>query len=389
MKHQALVLWTCLVVVQACQSTPPEASAPKDAPAVRDPNGLAAPSVPPVPPVPTAQALPLADPAVLQAAHSAALEWLANQQDSEGAWSTETTGRIHQVGLTGLALLALQSGGSTTSHGRYARHVARGVHWLMTRQDPKTGLIGERSGHSFHYEHAIATQAICRSLKSAPSDELRNVAQAAVGYVARARNPYSAWRYEYPPTGESDTSITGWMVEALVAGRDAGLEVDEQAFSGALRWVEEITDPNTARVGYDSQGSGSSRIVGLNDRFPTDRSEAMTASGMLTRMNAGQTLADAPILARHAGLLRTHPPEWDPAGYSVDEYYWYFGSQAQKRMGGADWDAWRVALQAALLPSQSTAGAEAGSWRAVGAWSSSVGSVMSTSLNALCLAAMS
>ena len=149
-----------------------------------------------------------------------------------------------------------------------------------------------------------------------------------------------------------------------------------------------MTDPTSGRVGYDTVGSTSSRVPGLNDQFPTDRTEAMTASGLLTRMEAGEKFADVPMLARHAGLLRTKPPEWDESAHTIDEYYWYFGSRAMQRVGGADAEAWKVALAATLLPSQAKDGEARGSWRGVGPWTHANGSTLATALNALSLATL-
>ncbi|HTF89977.1 MAG TPA: hypothetical protein VK843_16300 [Planctomycetota bacterium] len=322
----------------------------------------------------------------VRTAYGDALQWLESHQRDDGSWEGDEKGKINQVGLTGLALLALQSDGSTTKSGAHAKSVARGIDWLASQQDPELGLIGALVGHSYAYDHAIATQAMCVALSAAPDDKLRKSSQEAVNFITRMRNPYSAWRYTYPPTGDSDTSVTGWMIEALVAAQAAGLSIDPEAYVGAKQWIEDVTDPATARVGYDTIGSTSSRITGLNDQFPTDQHEAMTASGMVTRMNTG-TLAD-PMLPRHALLLQKHPPEWDPESKLVDEYYWYFGSKAMHRLGGKSWDTWRESAQRALVTGQQRSGEAKGSWDPAGPWGFAGGRVYATSLNALSLSTM-
>jgi hypothetical protein len=334
--------------------------------------------------VEAAKATPSVNP---REAHEHALAWLAAHQEADGSWKGEGGGR-NVVGLTGLALLALQSDGSSMSRGAHAQSIARGVSWLMTQQDQDLGLLGVRVGHSFAYDHAIATQALCLALQGAPSEQLRATCQEAMNFIARMRNPYGAWRYDYPPTGESDTSVTGWMVEAMITARKAGLTIDPAAMVGAVQWVDEVTDQATARVGYDAAGSYSSRIVGINDQFPTDQTEAMTASGMLTRMNAGQTAGSNPVLAKHEKLLLSKLPEWAPEAKLVDEYYWYFGSLATRRLGGKGWEAWRTAGEAALLEGQDHDGADKGSWDPVGPWAFSGGRVYATALNALSLGTM-
>ncbi|MEO6708403.1 MAG: prenyltransferase/squalene oxidase repeat-containing protein [Planctomycetota bacterium] len=326
------------------------------------------------------------DPAHLRTARTDALEWLAAHQRDDGSWEGEGNAKVNKVGLTGLALLALQSDGSTTSSGAHARSVARGIDWLVSQQEADLGVVGPRTGHSFGYDHAIATQAMCIALRAAPDEKLRRASQNAVNFITRMRNPYGAWRYSYPPTGDSDTSVTGWMVEALIAAQAAGLSIDPEAYVGAKQWIDDVTDPATARIGYDTIGSSSSRVTGLNDQFPTDQHEAMTASGMVTRLNTG-TPAD-PMLPRHALLLQKHPPEWDPQSNLVDEYYWYFGSIAMHRLGGNSWDTWRGSAQEALLTGQQQSGEGKGSWDPVGPWAFAGGRVYATSLNALSLSTM-
>lgn len=327
-------------------------------------------------------------PVQIRTAHSDALAWLEKQQRPDGSWHGDGEYERNDVGLTGLALLALMSGGETPASGARADSVQRGVKWLISQQDADEGVIGKREGHSWAYDHAIAAQALCVALRRTPNDELKHAAQRSVNFIALMRNPYGAWRYSYPPTGDNDTSVTGWMVEALSSAQAAGLTIDQGAFANARHWIDDVTDPATGRVGYDTIGSRSSRITGINDEFPTDRHEAMTASGMVTRMNSGQNAAATPMLAKHADLLRRSLPEWGEQDKLVDEYYWYFGSLAAKRMGGKMWEAWSRSANVALLSGQTQSGDAKGAWDALGPWGYAGGRVFSTALNALSLSTM-
>ena len=75
--------------------------------------------------------------------------------------------------------------------------------------------------------------------------------QKAVDYIheARDREGRGTWRYDVPSLGDSDTSITGWMVFALESAQEAGLEVESQALTDSLLWIEEVTDPEAAVKG--------------------------------------------------------------------------------------------------------------------------------------------
>lgn len=329
-----------------------------------------------------------------------ALSWLAAHQSQDGSWDTDGfhaqcgaigsvpcdgPGRAGQdVGVTGLALLAFLGKGDTPNEGEYRTQVGKAVRWLRSVQDPDTGLIGDASTHEYLYGHAIATLALCEAYYATESPLLKPTCQKAIYFIQRARNPYGAWRYDVPPTGMNDTSVTGWMVFALKAAEDAGLEVDQGSFDGALSWIDEATDLGSGRVGYNEAGSLSSRITGVNDHFPPEKGEAMTAVGLLCRVFMGQDdPAKFPVLDRHAELLTRSLPAWDPDGFGTDMYYWYYGTYAMFQLGGKRWKAWEAKLKPAVIESQRSDGDAKGSWDPVGPWGFSGGRVYSTALMAL------
>jgi hypothetical protein len=327
-----------------------------------------------------------------------ALQWLVLHQDADGKWDADefmkhdVSGAAssgpghaeHDIGVTALALLALLGDGHTTQRGEYRDHVARGVRWLTQQQDPDSGLIGERIGHSYLYGHGIATLALCEAYYFSSSPLLKPKAQAAVSFVTRARNPYGVWRYEAPPNGDQDTSVTGWMVLALKSAQEAGLEIDSSAFADSLSWLDEVTDPATGRTGYAAVGERSSRIPGMNDHYPVDSTESMTSVALLCRAFLGQSPDDTPAMQKGAALLRSALPEHDADGLTNDLYYWYYGSYAMYQLGGRDWKVWSRALDSALVQTQRKDGNERGSWDPDGPWGMVGGRVYSTALGVLC-----
>ena len=338
--------------------------------------------------------------AAVQETVRAALKWLAEHQSPDGSWdadgftsqcgslgSTVCTGTgqpAHDVGMTGLALLAFLGQGNTTAEGSYRDVVGRGIKWLLDRQDDDTGLIGDSSSHAFIYDHALATLALSENYYYTKSPLQKRSTQEAVYYIQRARHPYGAWSYEVPNIGRNDTSVTGWMVFALSAAREAGLEVDPAAFDGALSWFDEATDPATGRVGYDAMGTLSARNVS-NEHYPPEKGEALTAVGLLCRIFLGQDPGEHPILIKHAELLQRTPPEWDAGGFGCDMYYWYYATYAMFQLGGRWWRTWESTLDATVIETQRKDGDERGSWDPVGPWGYSGGRVYSTALMTLTL----
>ena len=340
-----------------------------------------------------------------QQALTDALEWLKNHQSPDGSWDcdgfTENCGKIgtdvcedtgnaaHDVGITGLALLAFLGNGDTTTTGKYKDVVAKGVKYLKSEQDYDSGLIGEDSTRDFIYNHAIATLALCEVYYFSKSPLIKKNAQKAVNYIARARNQYGAWRYDVPPSGENDTSVTGWMLFALKSAKDAKLKIDEEAITDGLAFLDDQTTPRSGHVGYDAKGSSSSRTPS-NEQFPREKGEAMTAVGLLCRIFLGQDpdeteLEGQKIMQNGADLLLTKLPEWDEKGFGCDMYYWYYGTYAMFQMGGNHWKRWNAAMKDTLLKNQIQDGDAKGSWNPVGPWGYSGGRVYSTALMTLCL----
>jgi len=329
------------------------------------------------------------------------LEWLKHHQSPDGSWDTDgfmnNCGKIgsdtcegegqalHDVGNTGLALLAFLGDGNTLSKGPYKESVGRGIKWLREQQDPDSGLFGEETGHHFLYNHGIASLAMCEAYYFSKSPIIKRTAQKSINYILRARNPYGAWRYDVPPVGDNDTSMTGWMIFALKSAEEGKLKIDKEAYIGGLNWIDEVTDPANGRVGYDSIGSLSSRVTGINDAWPPEKGEAMTAVGLLCRFFLGQDPKDTPIMEKHADLMKKTLPEWDEEGIGSDMYYWYYGAYAMYQMGGTHWKAWNSAMKKAVLESQRHEGDMKGSWDPVGPWGYAGGRVCSTALCVLCL----
>lgn len=327
------------------------------------------------------------------------LEWLKNHQDEDGKWDADeffkhdpagdqTDGigdANHDVGVTGLALLAFLGDGHTMTKGTYSDVVTKGVKWLIQEQDRETGLFGQQIGHAYMYDHAIATLAMCETYYIDRSTTLKMKAQKAINFITRARNPYRVWRYEVPPDGSNDTSVTGWMIFALKSAEEGGLNIDKEAYAAAIEWFDEMTDPGTGRVGYTETGSASSRVPGMNDQYPTEDGEALTAVTLLCRFFLGQTPEDSDYMNKHADLLLKTLPDWQDDGLSNDMYYWYYGSYAMYQMGGKHWDKWNKAMKPAVVDSQRKDGSSKGSWDPIGPWGYSGGRVYSTATMVLCL----
>jgi hypothetical protein len=204
------------------------------------------------------------------------------------------------------------------------------------------------------FSHACATIAMCEALASSKQLPWRNSAEEAVRYAIARQSPNGGWPHG-TEVGGDDALVTGWMVMALWAARDAGIPFDETAAPRALAFLD------SAAAGADSRAA-----------------VAMCA-------HAFSKAADRPSLAAGAARLSKTLPVWDETKDSIDLHAWYWGTLAMFQAGGPEWDRWNRSLKTALIDHQSKSGCAAGSWDPKGPRGAEGGRVAATALMTLCL----
>ena len=326
-----------------------------------------------------------------------ALRWLKNHQSADGHWDTDGfdaqcklnrcdgPGEApYDPGSSGLALLCFLGAGETHQTGAHAANVGRALDRLCALQDAE-GCIGKRSSQHFQYNHGYGALALVEAYGLTKSSKLREPAQRAVAFTLKSKNPYLGWRYNSPPDGDNDTSVTGLMVMVLRSAMLAGLEVEDVAFRDARNWIDKMTEPEFGRTGYQQRGGPPARTNEAMTRFPSDRSEALTAVGLSARLFAGEKAGTSEMIGKGAALLAARPPVWDEASGSIDLYYWYWGTLAMSQVGGSGWEQWRAHLVKALPSHQrrDTDRDARGSWDAIDAWSTEGGRVYATAMACL------
>jgi hypothetical protein len=326
-----------------------------------------------------------------------ALQWLRAHQDADGRWDADgfmkhdkggasdgAGNPVHDVGVTGLAVLAFLGAGNTTSAGPHRDAVQRGVQWLVAQQDDQ-GRLGTAASVDFVYDHAIATLALCEAFGLSKADELRTPAQKAIDYLEAHRNPYMVWRYQ-PRDGDNDTSVTAWCTMAYRSAADFGLKINEGALRMIATWLDQVTDPLTGHAGYTKRGEPSSRHPGDHAlEFPPKANETLTAAALLARFLLGQDPAANEVMTRAADTIAAKPPRWSAEDGTIDCLAWYFGTNALVQVGGERWRAWERELRNAVVTTQRSDGSFAGSWDPVGVWDEDGGRVYATALLALAL----
>lgn len=308
--------------------------------------------------------------------------WWAGQIEAvtEGVNLTVTNlghgGEFNRAGVTGLALMALFEGGAAESE-----QAKRGLAYLVSVQD-EIGCFGGRDSALHNASHAMATLAYATYHADDADAEVLAVTQKAVGFLEKARNPYGGWRFSYPPDGDNDTFVTSLCLRALVKARELGCKFDDDAVTGGLRWLDEMTDRETGRCGYSERGGPAPRLALTRDTHPATWSEMPTSMALLARLALGQLPEREPEIVAGAKLVAQAVPVWSEEEGSIDYYHWLFGTDALRQIGGDEYARWKKKLDEALLPHQD----EDGSWPAIDAWSTEGARVHATALNTWTLA---
>ncbi len=344
------------------------------------------------------------------------LRWLAAHQSADGGWEADQFARWcngkeveppagdvgggkaqYGIGVSRLALLAfLRAGWTSADTDDVGRALAGGLRHFVSVQT-EDGCFGPQASGHWLYGHAIATLAMIEAYATSRDARWLRPAQQGAAYLEAARNPNAAWRYGIRP-GDNDTSMTGWAGQVFyrardvdarekAAGRGVPFAFSLAVFDGIHAWLDQMTDPKTGRVGYQLRGSGPARPTDLVDKFPQEKSEAMTAIALLLRLLRSPDTKDKTLQAEAAACAAL-TPVWNTLDGSIDMYFWHYATAALKRYGGAAWRQWKAAMKSAAESAQVRTGDVCGlrgSWNPVDPWGADGGRVYSTALILLCL----
>ena len=218
-----------------------------------------------------------------QQAVTAALLWLANHQAADGSWSLHDytkqckdktcTGQSDissDAGATGLGLLPFLAAGQTQkSNGPYREHIRKGIQWLVDHQQPDGNLA--KGSAQMMYGHGLATITLSEDYGLTGDKSIGTAAQAAVNFIVKAQNTKDGgWRYN--PHDPGDTCVLGWQLTALKSAHMAGLNVRENVFENAAKYLDSVAIRGGTEYGYQP---------GM------DSSPTMTAVGLLGRQYLG------------------------------------------------------------------------------------------------------
>ncbi len=183
----------------------------------------------------------------VEAVYQNGLRYLTNNQTPEGCWR-DRYGRYPAV--VGLAVMAMLAHGDDPNAGPYHRHISKGLSFILKQQKESNGFLGDSM-----YNHGFSTIALAEAYGAVDLPGLGPALRQATELIlaSQEQNPRGAWRYQ-PESKDADTTVSGAQMVALLAARNAGIQVPDAAIARGLAFMNECQSAGGG-FGYSSAGS--------------------------------------------------------------------------------------------------------------------------------------
>jgi hypothetical protein len=293
------------------------------------------------------------------------IDYLVKTQDGNGNWAG---GGEQGPGVTGMCVMVLLASGEDPNYGLYSANIRRGLRAMILAQDANTGYLGPSM-----YHHGFSTLALAeaygtvddRNLWSSDSnkDKQRTIGAALelavrTAVTSQKKNGRGAWRYS-PDARDADTSVAGSVLVGLLAARNAGIEVPDEAIDKAVGYFQKSTSEK-GQVAY------SGGLGGFDD--------SLARVSIATLVYSISRRKDLPEFKATIGFL-SERIEGSPNDHYRD-YTRYYQAQALFQGNMEAWEKWNKLLVRQQKQQQQPDGSFTGDH----------GVTVSTALNLLALA---
>jgi prenyltransferase beta subunit len=297
--------------------------------------------------------------------------WLEKNQAQDGSWNVALEGGSaeYRVGVTGLAILSFLSEGSHNLGGRFKDTVARGINYLIDKQNA-SGLFGGTDGH-YMYNHGLSTLAVAECFLLSQDESQRGPLTKAVNFIISNQKSDGGWGYKID-ADNNDTTVICFQVMALRTAHLAGIRdaAIPQALSKARRRILELTD-DEGKVGYNRLDSNKKAVYSQELGYHT-----LTAMGafayVMSSVNVNWEVIN---LYRKTILTNEMPVHADKK--KNDFMFPFFASLVLYQVQDPSFDEWFQHVVGKLLKMQSSDGSWSGS---LDRWFSHGGRVYSTAV---------
>lgn len=274
------------------------------------------------------------------------LRWLVRTQKTDGSWSDQ-----HKAAMTGFAMLCFLGHGETNTSAEFGATVEKGINWIMEKGKAQKGVLadGDKIDQHGSYTHGIATYALGEYYAMTKDERAAELFKQAIKFIVDGQGPDGGWMYSYDKS-QSDTSVTGWQIQALKIAHLSGLNIEgvDAAMDKAMLNLKRVQNANGS-FGYRKPEEGRYSLTGIGvlcTYFWKQAKDESVTKGLKFIMSK---IEENPVEYKHA---------------NADLYAWYYNTQAILMVSGAngtEWRKWNGMFQDQLIINQKPDG----SWPAM------------------------
>ena len=284
--------------------------------------------------------------AATEAAVYKVLRWLKYMQRQ--GMGKGNDGAIGDLPTTALAVLVYLAHGETPSNSKeFGETVRLAIQRLVDWQVDRNGVATFKGTDGNEYATLIATYALCEAYGMTKNPMVRDAAMKTLSRIVNNQSETGGWDYKINKgSTRDDMSFEGWALQALKAGKLAGLHPDglDDCIKKAIRCLK---TRNFRNGGFNYTAGGG----------PT----GLTATGCLAMQLLGY--GNEPEVKSALDFMRAWLPSFEAKGNAVPggplpgngpQYYCYYAAQCKYQAGmceNADpknvklWQDWNVEMK--------------------------------------------
>ena len=329
-----------------------------------------------------------------EAAVMMALRWLKKTQLSDGSWNERGVAKLSNASLAVLSFLAH---GETPQSEEFGYTVQKAIQFIVDALNRDAKPVKFKFSDGNEYAFLIATYALSEAFGMTKNPECKDVAMLTLKRIIDNQSATGGWDYKMNKAStRDDSSYAGWAIQALKAGKLAGLHPDglEECIKKAIHCLKSrnftgtgfrYTAGNGQTTGLTATGCLAMQLLGYHDESEVEAS----LETMRPWLPAFETQKGVKI---NQGITGNNP-----------QYYCYYASQCKYQAGmraGAkpadvqSWQDWNLAMKklypTTIVKLDETIEGPDGKQHPIGYWKyvsdvncKSAGNVMTTCLCAL------
>ncbi len=269
------------------------------------------------------------------------LRYLVKTQNPDGSWAKGTKPYISA--MTGFALLSFLGHGETPVSAEFGPTVQKALDWITDNGAKFQGrLAGEPTfTQAGVYAHGIAAYGLGEYYTMTKDERVVDLFKQAIGHIVAGQGPDGGWMYAYNKE-KSDTSVTGWQIQALKAAHLSGLNIEgvDAALDKAMLNLKRVQGPKGGFGYRDKEDRYTLTGVGVLCTYfwkqQKDRSVLDGVQFILSEVKGGN-----PVEYKHE---------------FANLYAWYYNTQACLMVGGQAWTTWNRLFQDQIIKARSPDG---------------------------------